>query len=75
MREVQMDESALSELLRYARALVAIQIRALSKEEVKEKPEILLARAGLPVKEIAELLGKNPDAVKKAIQRAGKKEA
>jgi DNA-directed RNA polymerase specialized sigma24 family protein len=47
----------------------------MSKNEDPVKPEILMARAGLPAKEIAELLGKNPDAVKKTIQRAGKKEA
>jgi DNA-directed RNA polymerase specialized sigma24 family protein len=70
-----MDENKVSELLKYMKAMVAIQIRAMSTEENQEKPEVLLTRAGLSAKEIAELLGKNPDAVKKAIQRAGKKEA
>lgn len=70
-----MDEGNVSDLVRYTKALVAIQIQAMSKNEDPIKPEILMARAGLPVKEIAELLGKSPDAVKKTIQRAGKKEA
>jgi DNA-directed RNA polymerase specialized sigma24 family protein len=70
-----MDEGNVSDLVRYTKALVAIQIQAMSKNEDPIKPEILLARAGLPVKEIADLLGKSPDAVKKTIQRAGKKEA
>jgi DNA-directed RNA polymerase specialized sigma24 family protein len=70
-----MDEGNVSDLVRYTKALVAIQIQAMSKNEDPVKPEILMARAGLPAKEIAELLGKNPDAVKKTIQRAGKKEA
>jgi DNA-directed RNA polymerase specialized sigma24 family protein len=70
-----MDEGNVSDLVRYTKALVAIQIQAMSKNEDPIKPEILMARAGLPAKEIAELLGKSPDAVKKTIQRAGKKEA
>jgi DNA-directed RNA polymerase specialized sigma24 family protein len=70
-----MDEGNVSDLVRYTKVLVAIQIQAISKNEDPVKPEILMARAGLPAKEIAELLGKSPDAVKKIIQRAGKKEA
>ncbi len=70
-----MDQGNVSDFIRYTKALVAIQIQAMSKNEDPVKPEILMARAGLPAKEIAELLGKSPDAVKKTIQRAGKKEA
>ena len=70
-----MEDGNLSTLVMYTKALVAIQIQAMSKNEDPVKPEILMARAGLPAKEIADLLGKSPDAVKKAIQRAGKKEA
>ncbi|MGA2635759.1 MAG: hypothetical protein ABSF16_16105 [Terracidiphilus sp.] len=70
-----MDEGNISDLVMYTKALVAIQIQAICKDEDPVKPEILMARAGLPAKEIAEFLGKNTDAVKKAIQRAGKKEA
>lgn len=72
---IPMDEGNISDLVRYTKALVAIQIQAMSKNEDPVKLEILMARAGLLPKEIAELLGKNPGAVKKAIQRAGKKEA
>lgn len=35
-----------------------------------EKPEVLLARVGVSIPTIATLLSKQPDAVKKAIQRA-----
>jgi DNA-directed RNA polymerase specialized sigma24 family protein len=35
-----------------------------------EKPEVILARVGLPISTIATVLGKQPDAVKKAIQRS-----
>lgn len=70
-----MDEGNISDLVRYTKALIGIQIQAMSKNEDPVKPEILMARAGLPAKEIADLLGKSPDAVKKTIQRAGKKEA
>lgn len=69
-----MDEGKISDLVRYIKALVALQIQTMSKSEDPAKPETIMARAGLPAKEIAELLGKSPDAVKKTIQRAGKKE-
>jgi DNA-directed RNA polymerase specialized sigma24 family protein len=62
----------MDELVKYMRALVALQIQALDKREEPLKPELLLARSGLAAREIAELLGKSPAAVAKAIQRAGK---
>jgi DNA-directed RNA polymerase specialized sigma24 family protein len=34
------------------------------------KTEVLLARAGIPVEDIAALTGKKPDAIRKAVQRA-----
>lgn len=63
-----MDET-IKELLKYTKALLAIQILALGTTEDAAKPEILLARAGLTAREIAALLGKKPAAVAKAIQR------
>jgi len=45
---------------------------ALSATEGAPKPEPLLHRAGLGHSEIAELLDKNPDAVRMAISRAKK---
>jgi hypothetical protein len=68
------DESSMKELLKYVKALVALQVQALSKAEDQVKPELLLARAGLPAREIGGLLGKSPAAVAKTIQRAGKDE-
>jgi DNA-directed RNA polymerase specialized sigma24 family protein len=70
--EVSVGENDMKELLRYTKALLVLQIAALSTSDEQARPEILLARAGLPVGEIAKLLGKNPAAVAKAIQRAGK---
>jgi len=67
-----MDENKVNELVKYTRAMLLLQVQALNKTEDPMKPEVLLARAGLAAREIAELLGKNAAAVAKAIQRAGK---
>ncbi len=64
-----MDES-IAEILKYTKALLALQIQALNTSEDRAKPEISLARAGLSAREIGKLLGKKPEAVAKAIQRA-----
>jgi len=66
------DENNVSELVKYTKALVLLQLQALNKTEDQFKPEIVLARAGLAARDIAKLLGKNSAAVAKAIQRAGK---
>jgi DNA-directed RNA polymerase specialized sigma24 family protein len=67
---VCMDQNN-GDLLRYFKALLVLEIQRLNPVEESAKPEILLARAGLNAREIAELLGKNSTAVAKAIQRAG----
>jgi DNA-directed RNA polymerase specialized sigma24 family protein len=67
-----MDEKNLDQLVKYTRALLLLQVRSLNKTDDPVKPEILLARAGLSAREIAELLGKNSAAVAKALHRAGK---
>ena len=67
-----MDDQNSSELVKYTKALLLLQLQGLSKTDDPVKPELLLARAGLNAREIAELLGKNSGAVAKAIQRAGK---
>jgi DNA-directed RNA polymerase specialized sigma24 family protein len=67
-----MDDQNSSELVKYTKALLLLQLQGLSKTDDPEKPELLLARAGLSAREIAELLGKKSGAVAKAIQRAGK---
>ena len=66
-----MDKNT-NELVKYIKALLLLEVYQLSKSDDSAKPEILLVRAGLSVKEIAELLGKNLAAVAKTIQRAGK---
>jgi len=71
------DDSNLRELAKYLKANLLLQLRALSEDEKsKVKPELLLYRAGFSRAEIAELLGKNYDAVKKALQssKTGSKE-
>jgi DNA-directed RNA polymerase specialized sigma24 family protein len=60
-------------LSKYMKALLALQLRSVGDGEADEKPELVLSSVGLPVKEIAEILGKNVGAVTKTIQRAGKK--
>ena len=62
-------EESIKELVKYTKALLAIQVRALGTSEDAVKPEISLARAGLTARDIGKLLGKKPAAVAKAIQR------
>jgi DNA-directed RNA polymerase specialized sigma24 family protein len=58
-------------ITKYLKALLAVQLRQ-SGGETDSKPELILSSAGLPVKEIADILGKNVAAVTKTIQRGGK---
>jgi DNA-directed RNA polymerase specialized sigma24 family protein len=67
-----MDDKNGNELVKYTKALLLLQIQGLNKTDDPVKPEVLLSRAGLNAREIANLLGKNSTAVAKAIQRAGK---
>jgi DNA-directed RNA polymerase specialized sigma24 family protein len=60
----------MEEVVKYLKALVALQAQAMSPEESVAKPEILLSRAGLKAGEIAELLGKKTTAVAKTLSRA-----
>ena len=67
-----MNDNNERDVVKYTKALLLLQIQALTKSDEPMKPELLLQRAGLNTREIAELLGKNTAAVTKAIQRAGK---
>jgi DNA-directed RNA polymerase specialized sigma24 family protein len=67
-----MDEQNSNELVKYAKALLLLQLQGLAKTDDPVKPELLLARSGFNPRQIGELLGKNSGAVAKAIQRAGK---
>lgn len=60
----------MEELVRYLRALVYLQAQAAATANPSGRIEVLLARAGLGHKEIAEIVGKSPAAVSKAISRA-----
>jgi hypothetical protein len=70
-----MDDQNSGELVKYSKALLLLQLQRLTKTDDPVKPEVLLARAGLNAREIADLLGKNSAAVAKSIQRAGKSAA
>ena len=67
-----MNEHTTNELLKYTKALVALQIHVLNSSGQLNKPEVVLSRVGLSPRDIAEILGKNPGAVAKALQRAAK---
>ncbi len=58
------------ETTKYLRALLLMQVNKLVSEDTNFKPEILLSQAGFVAPEIAQLLGKKEDAVRKSIQRA-----
>jgi DNA-directed RNA polymerase specialized sigma24 family protein len=63
------------ELIRYARALLLLQLKQVAAlAETGRGPavraEVLLADAGFGAREIADLLGKNYAAVAKAVSRA-----
>ena len=66
----------MEELIKYMRALVLLQLQAApatpagGPAPAGAKAELLLARAGFAHREIAEMLGKTPAAVAKAISRA-----
>lgn len=60
----------MDEVVKYLRALVYLQTQALVEADQPQKPEVLLARAGLKYAEIAEMLGKKEAAVAKAVSRA-----
>lgn len=62
----------MEELVKYLKALVALQVATHEAGESAIKVEPLLARAGLTHGEIADLLGKSYMAVAKTVSRAAK---
>ena len=62
----------MEEVVKYLKALLALQAALYEATESSEKVEILLARAGLPYGEIAELTGKTYTGVAKTLSRAKK---
>lgn len=64
-----MDDKVLQELLAATRAMVLMQIQLLAEPSKREKPEVVLSRAGFAPRQIAKMLNKNQHAVAKAVQR------
>ncbi|MGH8718785.1 MAG: hypothetical protein ACREV0_07565 [Burkholderiales bacterium] len=60
----------MEELIKYLKALVALQARLIAESQPGMKLEPLLNAAGLNHREIAELLGKTQAAVAKTISRS-----
>ena len=63
----------MEELEKYMRALLIFEIDAAREEGQAGHPAVLLSRAGFTNPEIAELLNKTSNAVKKTVLRARKK--
>ena len=64
-----MDDKTLRELVTAMKAVVLMQVQLLTEAPKREKPEVVLARAGFTPKEIAKMLNKGEHAVAKAVQR------
>jgi DNA-binding CsgD family transcriptional regulator len=64
-----MDDKMLKELVASTKALMLMQVQLLAEPSKREKPEIVLSRAGFAPKQIAKLLNKSEHAVAKAVQR------
>jgi DNA-directed RNA polymerase specialized sigma24 family protein len=60
----------MEDLIKYLRALIALQAEAMLPQEDRRKPEVVLAKCGLAHPDIAEILGKTATAVQKAVSRA-----
>lgn len=60
----------MDELVTLMKAQLAVQLQLLQDEEAREKPEVVLARAGLSYSDIAQILGKKATAISKAVSRA-----
>jgi predicted transcriptional regulator len=60
----------MDEMIKLLRALVALQAQVVGQMEGAVKPELLLAKAGLTHREIADLLAKSSEAVSQVISRA-----
>lgn len=54
---------------RLLRALLFFKVEEYQQQGGQERPELLLARAGLEYQEIADILDKKPDAVRMYLKR------
>ena len=64
-----MDDKMLQELVTATKAVMLMQAQLLAEPSKREKPEVVLSRAGFSPKQIAKLLKKGEHAVAKAVQR------
>jgi DNA-directed RNA polymerase specialized sigma24 family protein len=60
----------MEEVVKYLKALLALQVRVFSEAQPAIKVEVLLNRVGLTHAEIAEVTGKKTAAVAKTISRS-----
>lgn len=67
-----MEDNSLKDLTKCMKALLLVQLQAQIAPDDREKPEVLLSRAGFAAREIADLLKKSQAAVAKSIQRSGR---
>lgn len=67
-----MVEKPNDELVKVTKAMLLLQLRAISEPEEQPKLEVVLSRAGFAAPEIAVLLGKDAGAVRKTLERARK---
>jgi hypothetical protein len=67
-----MADNSMNELVKATKAAFLAQLQGLEEREKRDKPEVIMARAGYTAAEIAQLLNKGQAAVAKVIQRAGK---
>jgi hypothetical protein len=67
-----MEQNDVKDLAKSMRALLLVQLQAQFAVDDREKPEVLLSRAGFVAREIADLLKKSHAAVAKSIQRSGR---
>ena len=65
------NHSQQDEIIKYLKANLLLQIQGMGGDEKKDvKLEVLLNRAGFTFQEIADILGRNYEAVKATIRRA-----
>lgn len=60
----------MEELLTAMKGILLVQLQLLLPPEQREKPELLLHKAGFSSLEIADFLGKSKAAVQKSIERS-----
>lgn len=60
----------MDELLTVMKGVLLVQLQLLKHPDEREKPELVLSRAGFRMQEIADFLGKTTAAVQRSIHRS-----